>query len=487
MHCLQPDILIAIMPKIDPYGPTTGPAGLKSYIAQYGYTSKIIDLNIDLYNWLDEDKKERYWNTSEDLIFSANESDFIISDEQQAFLDECNPWFDNVLEIIKQENPKYLGLSLLTFYSTLFSLKLSQLVKQHCPNIKIIWGGGAINRQTQKVYDRKIIDYWIYGDGEKALINLLQGNIHAKGINQKDPDQYDNLNELPVPDYSDIDFSKYKIHDEALKLVYITGSRGCVKKCTFCDVHLIWPKYKFRSAEHVFNEIKTLHQNHGFNDFNFTDSLINGSMKNFRELLHMIKEYKHSGNPDIGWHSQWIMRSPTQCTEDDYILMQQSGCRSLDVGLESFSESVRFHMGKKIKDEDMWFCLEMLQKYKIVHSLLMIVGYPTETEEDHLLALERLEILNSKGWIDAIDKHGCHLMHFGWGNTLMLDYNSAIYKQIENDLEYYNSVLDWKYKDNDLATRKRRMKEIWDYINNKRGKNKLLSKLLETHFDKSKK
>lgn len=475
----QLDILIAIMPKIDPYGPTTGPAGLKSYLASQSLSCKIVDLNVDLYNWLTLEDRNTYWDSIEDTIFTFNNNWRLITTKQRKFLKRCNPWFKTVLAYIKKENPKFLGLSLLTHYSQLISLHLSQLVKKYFPNIKIVWGGGNINEQTQIVLDRKIIDYYIYGDGENALVELLKGNTLAKGINSVVPDQYENLDDLPVPDYDDIDFTKYP---NPYNLIYVTGSRGCVKKCTFCDVHLIWPKYKFRNATHVFNEVKTLHEKYGFEEFNFTDSLINGSMKNFRELLQLIKEYKNNGYPRVRWRSQWIMRPANQCDEDDYKLMKESGCSGLEVGLESFSESVRFHMGKKIKDDDMWFCLEMLQKYLIPHSLLMIVGYPTETEEDHHKSLTTLETLWKKGWMDTKGVNGYTLMHFGYGNTLILDETSPLYKQIKDDLTYYRTTKDWKYKDNDFPTRTRRMEEIWNFINSKRGHDPFMEKILTAHL-----
>ena len=43
------DILFAIIPKIEPFAPTTGPALLKSHCEAAGLTAIVRDYNIDLY------------------------------------------------------------------------------------------------------------------------------------------------------------------------------------------------------------------------------------------------------------------------------------------------------------------------------------------------------------------------------------------------------------------------------------------------------
>jgi radical SAM superfamily enzyme YgiQ (UPF0313 family) len=145
--------------------------------------------------------------------------------------------------------------------------------------------------------------------------------------------------------------------------------------------------------------------------------------------------------------------------------MKKSGCVWLEIGLESFSQEVRFHMGKKFTDEDMWWCLEQLNKYEIPHILLMITGYPTETEEDHQTTLRSVKKIFELGW----NKY----THFSFGNTLMLSDAQPLYKLIEDDLEYFNSNVDWKYKDNDFETRNRRFNEVNSLVRELKNKKEL--------------
>jgi radical SAM superfamily enzyme YgiQ (UPF0313 family) len=87
-----------------------------------------------------------------------------------------------------------------------------------------------------------------------------------------------------------------------------------------------------------------------------------------------------------------------QSPEEDYRLMKESGCYGLDVGVESFSETVRFELGKKFTDDDMWWCFEMLYKYNIHHTLLMFVGHPFETDSDHQITLDTIRQIAKKGY-----------------------------------------------------------------------------------------
>ena len=72
-----------------------------------------------------------------------------------------------------------------------------------------------------------------------------------------------------IPDYSDIKWEQYPDLYYNSKSIYITGSRGCVKNCTFCDIHTIWPKYKYRSSVSIFKEILELRERWDRRDFHF--------------------------------------------------------------------------------------------------------------------------------------------------------------------------------------------------------------------------
>jgi radical SAM superfamily enzyme YgiQ (UPF0313 family) len=135
----------------------------------------------------------------------------------------------------------------------------------------------------------------------------------------------------------------------------------------------------------VFEEILHHHLNYDINLIELTDNLINGSLTEFIELNRLLvkAQKKYPSLKKLRYKGDFICRPQKQFTEDDFKLIKQAGCEDLIVGIESFSESVRYHMGKKFSNSDIDFHLYATGKYGIKNTLLMQVGYPTETLNDH--------------------------------------------------------------------------------------------------------
>jgi anaerobic magnesium-protoporphyrin IX monomethyl ester cyclase len=444
------DIVICIVPKINPDAPTVGPAVLKAHCESAGFSCKVVDFNIRLFNALETDDRNYYFE--DDSIFRAKEKKYL-TDEFEMFYNKYKLVFDQFITELAELKPKFVGLSLLSDYSTSVAIKLSYLIKENLPNIKIIWGGAAIDGYVRDLQAQNLIDHYVRGDGEHSLINLLQGNTDLPGINNFSQNQILDLNSILFPNYDDIKWNEYYTLKEP-RPVYITGSRGCVKRCTFCSVADIWPDYKFRQGSKIANEIISVKERYNRHTFKFTDSLINGSMKAFRELLTELTEYRKT-ETDFRWTSQWIIRSKHQSPELDYIAMKESGCSDLEIGIESFSQDVRWHMGKKFTDEDMWWCLDMLSKYNISASLLLISGYPTETEEDHINTLEKIKLIYQNGYNNQF-----HLSF----SLMLLDHWSPLWNIVKDDITDYKNIREWTYKDNTPEVRIRRYTEILETI-----------------------
>lgn len=451
------DIVICIIPKINPDAPTVGPAVLKSHLEHEGFSCKVLDFNIDLFNFLKRKDLHNKYFFDDDFLFASTDQN--LNNDFVEFYNKNQKIFNKWIKKLKQINPRYIGLSLLSRYSQSVAIKLSQLIRVHLPSTLIVWGGAQVSHyNTEIIKNAGLCDYYIHGDGELSIVELLKGNVGFPGINSVEPFQVQDLDLVMIPNYDDINWDEY-FNMQDYNPVYITGSRGCVKKCTFCSVASIWPKYKFRSANNITEEIVTVKENYGRYTFKFTDSLINGSMKSFRQLLDNLIEYRKKDSNFV-WSSQWIVRSKSQSSDSDYEKMKLSGCIELDVGIESFSQDIRYHMGKKFTDEDMWYCFDMLKKFKIPYTMLMITGYPTETQQDHHNTLSVIRKMFELGY--AFDREtNKKLIHFSF-TPMLLD--GPIFDMVEKDLEYFNNERDWKYNDNDTETRIKRHTEIIQLI-----------------------
>ena len=118
-------------------------------------------------------------------------------------------------------------------------------------------------------------------------------------------------------------------------------------------------------------------------------------------------------------------------------------------------------MGKKFTDDDLWWNLEMMHKYDIHYTLLMITGYPTETLEDHQHTLESIRRMSDLGYLTPAGNR-TSTAYLSFGNTMLIQPDYKIHKMLKLDPDYVEAMGedDWSYRDNTLDERLRRHREI---------------------------
>jgi radical SAM superfamily enzyme YgiQ (UPF0313 family) len=201
----------------------------------------------------------------------------------------------------------------------------------------------------------------------------------------------------------------------------------------------MWPKYKFRDGKNIAEEIKYQVERHGVNAFRFTDSLINGSLKAFKDMIKELAEYrmKLPEHRRFIWDSHFIVRGPRDLKPEIFDLMRDSGAGTMLMGVESGSQRVRDHMKKGFTQDELDYCMEQFARTGIKTRFLMIVGYPTETEEDFQKSLDMFTEYKSycdQGIIEEVNL----------GLTLNLLPNTPL----TADLKKYNIVQEIKHINN---------------------------------------
>jgi hypothetical protein len=192
------------------------------------------------------------------------------------------------------------------------------------------------------------------------------------------------MNEIPYSDFDDYDLAGYPWHHE--RALPLSGSKGCVRACTFCDVPKIWPKFIFKDGSHIADEMVYLNHRYDAKEFYVTDSLANGSMVAYMEFLNKIADYKASGKiaADVVWTGHYITRPRHQIPADMYQLMAKTGAQGLGIGVETGSDRVRDEMKKKFSTLDLDAEMDQFSANGITAVLLFFSGYPTEQWEDFL-------------------------------------------------------------------------------------------------------
>ena len=392
-------ILLISVPFMEPEMPAPAVFHLKGQLNQHNITSMAIDINVLLYRAM-IDK----WNEVANLLQGIEhlnwyKEDLILNEEIENNL--CR-----LVDIeLKKYNPEWIGLSVFTINSRHSTINIIKYIRKNYPAIKIVIGGAGLGKSlgdyeyswAQELLNDNLIDYFISGEGEIALVKLLQDVIDYPGINS-DPKQIEDLTTIAWADYTDTDNSLYPWEKYNISPTYVlTGSRGCVRRCDFCDVYKFWPKYRYRTGDDIAKEMLHNYKNKNVDHFYFSDSLINGSMKSFRELYTILKDYKDKKllPNNINWGGQFIARTNSQMSPNDYKLAKESGFIHCSIGLEHASEKIRVAMNKGFTNVALNDTVKNLAEAGIYAAYNFIIGHPLETEEDFK---EILEFLHKYKW-----------------------------------------------------------------------------------------
>ena len=390
-------VIILSIPYTEPL-PMVAPVLLSACLTNVGISAKGIDLSIKFF---DEFNHKPYWSALKYLFTIGKETKL----SRRAIIDLLK-FIRRQLKLIQTEHdPEYLGLSIFTSESIDFSYLLIPYIRRYLPKTKIILGGrgleltcGVYNiKYYEKYHKYGMADIIVVGDAETAIIEAIQNN-HS-GIYFSKQQTKEDLDLIPSPNWDDYDMSVYsKYHDNPIvkdenrpdidsRYIAMSGSKGCIRQCTFCDVQFFWPKYIYREGANIARDIIQNYTATGIKNFYFTDNLINGSTSQYRTLNEVLaREIPNT----INYSGYAIFRSKQYMPESDFELAKVAGCKEWSIGVESGSETVRFELKKNFTDDDMDHSIRHLSKNNITQTWLLMVGYPTETEQDYLATEELL-------------------------------------------------------------------------------------------------
>jgi len=267
--------------------------------------------------------------------------------------------------------------------------------KKRFPGTGIVIGGPHANGwKTNCFKDSPFIDYMVYGDGENALLGLVErlgGNKPLDGINGlawKDagtskvvdnggPDYIMNIDDIPFPDWDGVDIYRYRptlTNYKRLPAIDIIGSRGCPFRCIFCHSSCVVRK---RSVKSIMDEIDILVKRYGIKDMTFYDETFTMFRDRNLQLCDELIRRKY----DL----VWAANARADCLDEEMLKkMKAAGCWRLLFGIESGSQRVLDIMKKGITLEQTRNAVKMTKEAGIEAHGTMIFGIPGETYEEGL-------------------------------------------------------------------------------------------------------
>lgn len=284
-------------------------------------------------------------------------------------------------------NPDVIGFTVMVPSFTNAQEKIEYL-KSHLPVSKFIVGGVGSSVIADYIYSIRGVDYIYRGEGESTFPNLLDSlekndrisdlqNISFKRENKLIHNSLapfiQDLDSIPFPDRNLLPFENYlqNIHNSNRKAVSLLSSRGCPYKCVFCyRGPSSGKKFRARSVENISKEMYELREQYGVNAFMFWDD---NFLLDKKRVLDLCKEIK---DKDFHWKCQ--VRADSLDTELTKA-MADSGCVSVNIGVESGNDYVLKKMKKGITKYDAEKAISLCKDYGIFTNAYFILGMPWDT------------------------------------------------------------------------------------------------------------
>jgi radical SAM superfamily enzyme YgiQ (UPF0313 family) len=474
------DFLIANVPSIE-LRPPIGPARIKAFVQQKGYTCYAVDLNLDLWHRLEMDKE--YFQSDEDRFWEGSEK-WQLWQDRKLFDDFYDVTLERIIEEwsdkIAEANPRYFGVSVHFLRSQLAAKRLLESLKRKAPHIPTVLGGSAAEHFGLELgWD--LLDWIVVGEGEHGVVSLIENNP-CVGVYNKDTYNANwnleaprtpkvDLSTIPYPDYTDFQFDQYpkdayEIAENTMGVasLFMEGTRSCVFDCKFCNVRGEFGVYRAREGVAIADEMIYYYETYGVADFVFVDNILNGNLKQMATMVDKLLQYYKEHNIKFAWSAYFAIRSKNQMPPKMWEKLRDSGLHHIKLGIESGSTATLKEMDKKYTKEDLLYCMEQCYRLNITTRSMFFVGYPTESEEEFLDTLDTIEKL--KPFDDILKPlYIGVLMRVKPNTRTKSDYTSTGYlkkdKRFPRDYPYR---MYWVYNDgkvyNDLSVRVDRHKRL---------------------------
>ncbi|MFH0783741.1 MAG: radical SAM protein [Pseudomonadota bacterium] len=448
------NLALIATPHTHPTCPPLGPAILSAYLQKYlpDANVSVFDLSLDyylssfdkiregifsirLYTWnerttarhLDQAvaffkswqpshsnlKEYHHWATiflSFENIFNA----FMAEMARKALIGQGIPkrietFFEDLIEPVLATNPDLVGFSVLYQQQVVFAALLAKLIKKRS-NVKIVVGGATISvmitpekllttplvqekENAPEILSNEVFDYLIPGEGEHGLYYLCQVKTSADLANvpnliyfngntlQINPPALAGTDILPPPDFSHFKLDKYLTPEPVLPLM---TSRGCPwGRCTFCTHHHSYRRYRTRRIEDCVAEIKILQKQYDCSLFYFYDEMI--PPQRFKKLAGQIID------EGLEIHYGAYAKPVKKFNSDLCKLIQRSGCRVLQWGVEAASQRILDLMSKGTDIHEVEQVLINSTQAGMYNLIFILFGFPSETTAEFNHTLEFID------------------------------------------------------------------------------------------------
>jgi hypothetical protein len=327
-------------------------------------------------------------------------------------------------QAIEHHQPNLVLLSVPFPGAMYAALRIAQVIKGAYPEIKIALGGGYVNTELRELSEPRIfdfVDFITLDSGERPLLALLDHLAGKRSVerlvrtfirNANNQVQYLNWQEPDIPfeevgtaTWDGLPLGSYLSLLDMLNPMHrlwsdgrwnkLTVAHGCYwKKCSFCDVSLDYiSRYETASASLLVDRIEQIIAETGQTGFHFVDEAAPPKM------LKALAEELIRRQVVISWWGN--IRFEKTFTPELAELLAQSGCIAMSGGLEVASDRLLNLMKKGVSVEQVAQVTKGFSDAGILVHAYLMYGFPTQTVQETVDALEYVRQLFENGCIQS--------------------------------------------------------------------------------------
>ena len=327
-------------------------------------------------------------------------------------------------QALRHHSPRVVLVSVPFPGAVYAAFRIAQTVKAHDPTIVTVLGGGYANTELRQLREPRVFDFFDHvtlDAGERPLLALLehlqsqrsaQRLVRTYRRDASGAVQYVNWIEADVafaevgtPTWDGLPLDRYLSLLDMLNPMHrlwsdgrwnkLTVAHGCYwKKCSFCDVSLDYiSRYEGASAATLVDRIEAIVQETGQTGFHFVDEA--APPKALKALAAELQRRQLS----ISWWGN--IRFEKSFTPELCQQLADSGCIAISGGLEVASDRLLNLMKKGVSVEQVARVTKAFSDAGVLVHAYLMYGFPTQTVQDTVDALEYVRQLFEQGCIQS--------------------------------------------------------------------------------------
>ena len=267
------------------------------------------------------------------------------------------------------------GADLYVFNPSIITIDLERRAMQQAlaqnPGARILVTGVVGHTMPEAFSDLDVTI--VRGEAEQLLWKLDQ--VLTAKTPLVDVGSVENLDDLPMPDWSLFSPSRFRISYDFSKFPtgLIQQSRGCTFTCNYCPYIVVENRTRFRSPECIVEEMRQGIRKYGFRSFKFRDPLFGLNRKRVLELAQLIARLPKKIQFSIESRIDLLRR-------ETLVALRDAGLGSITVGIESPDEKTLRHFKRKpIQDDRQQQFVSLCRELGIRSVAGFMIGFPEDT------------------------------------------------------------------------------------------------------------